>query len=142
MPERGPALSRLGASFQSSSRGRRPVGQAFHDFPWFRFLVAAAFLADAERSSAVRDADAAPPFLPPFLLDTLVSALPRPLPDLLPPPDSLLTVAQARLSASFSSTPRFLISLFNVLGLPFLFVRVLRFIAAGHVWVSFFEWFR
>ncbi len=41
-----------------------------------RFRVAAAFLADADRSSVVRDADAAPPFLPPFLLDTLVSGLP------------------------------------------------------------------
>src|SRR5262245_9160251 len=62
----------------------------------FRLRVAAAFLAEAERSAAVRDADAAPPFLPPFLLEAWDSALPRPLPDFLPPPDSLLTVAQAR----------------------------------------------
>src|ERR1041384_6349375 len=46
-----------------------------------------------------------PPFLPPFLLDLWLSFLPRPLPDFLLPPDSLLTVAQARLFASFFETP-------------------------------------
>ncbi len=84
----------------------RPTFQDFAFAAWFRLRVAAAFLADAERSSAVREADAAPPFVPPTLLDTLVSAFPRPLPDLLPPPDSLFTVAQARLSATSFDTPR------------------------------------
>ena len=68
--------------------------------------VAAAFLADADRWAGVRAADAAPPFRPPRLLDTFVSGTPRPDPDWFPPPSSLLTVAQARLSASFSGTPR------------------------------------
>jgi hypothetical protein len=77
------------------------------DFALFRLRVAAAFFAEAERSSAVRDDDAAPPFLPPFFLETFVSAFPFPLPDLFPPPDSLLTVAQAREAASLSGTPRF-----------------------------------
>jgi chromosome partitioning protein len=49
-----------------------------------------------------------PPFLPPLRLDSLLSFFPRPLPDFFPPPDSLFTVAHARLSASFSDTPRFL----------------------------------
>ena len=64
---------------------------------------AAAFLADAERADAGREAEAAPPFLPPSSLETWVSGTPRPLPDLLPPPDSLFTVAQARRSASSSA---------------------------------------
>ena len=67
---------------------------------------AAAFLADAEREDAGRDAEAAPPFLPPSSLETWVSGTPRPLPDLLPPPDFSFTVAQARASASSSGTPR------------------------------------
>ena len=44
---------------------------------------------------------------PPLRLDAWEVFLPRPEPDFLPPPDSLLTVAQARLSASFLPTPRF-----------------------------------
>src|SRR5262249_24264872 len=68
--------------------------------------VRAAFFADAERSSAERAAEAAPPILPPFLLDTCDSGLLRPLPDFLPPPDSLFTVAQARRFASFAGVPR------------------------------------
>src|SRR5262245_42469568 len=71
-----------------------------------RARVRAAFFAEAERSAADRDADAAPPSLPPFLLEACDSALPRPLPDFLPPPDSLLTVAHARRFASFADTPR------------------------------------
>ena len=43
---------------------------------------------------------------PPLRLDEWFSFLPRPLPDFLPPPVSLLTVAQARRSASFSDVPR------------------------------------
>lgn len=72
----------------------------------FRLRVAAAFFADADRSAALRDADAAPPVFPPFLAETCVSGTPRPLPDLFPPPDSLFTVAQARRFASLSDTPR------------------------------------
>lgn len=72
----------------------------------FCLRVAAAFLADADRSSGVREADADPPILPPRLLDTFVSGTPLPLPDLFPPPDSLLTVAHARLFASCGGTPR------------------------------------
>ncbi|EGE61051.1 hypothetical protein RHECNPAF_1260029 [Rhizobium etli CNPAF512] len=71
-----------------------------------RLRVAAAFLAEADLSSVKRAADAAPPARPPFSEDSCVSFLPRPEPDLLPPPLSLLTVAQARRSASFSETPR------------------------------------
>src|SRR5262249_16762650 len=48
-----------------------------------------------------------PLFRPPLRLDAWLSFLPRPLPDFLPPPDSLLTVAQARLFAVFFETPRF-----------------------------------
>ena len=70
-------------------------------FAFFRFRVAAAFLAEADRSAGERAAAAAPPILPPFSLETWVSGTPRPLPDLLPPPVSLLTVAQARRSLPF-----------------------------------------
>ena len=78
-------------------------------FAWswrLRFLVAAAFLAEAERLAEGRAAEAAPPFLPPFLLDACETALPRPLPDFLPPPVSLFTVAQARRLASAEPVPR------------------------------------
>ena len=61
---------------------------------------AAAFLAEAEREDLGRAADALPPSFPPFRDDAWLTFLPRPLPDFLPPPVSLLTVAQARLSAS------------------------------------------
>ena len=66
-----------------------------------RFRVAAAFLADADLSAAVgrRGRSAC---RPPFFDETLVSFYPGPEPLLLPPPVSLLTVAQARLSASSS----------------------------------------
>jgi hypothetical protein len=47
-------------------------------------------------------------FLPPFRAEALESVLPLPEPDSLPPPESLLTVAQARRLASFLLTPRFL----------------------------------
>ena len=73
-----------------------------------RARVLAAFLADADRSEAERAAEAAPPFLPPFRAAALLVGLPRPDPLFLPPPLISLTVAQARLSASFSDTPRFL----------------------------------
>src|SRR5690606_8567850 len=61
---------------------------------WLRLRVRAAFFADSERSGAVRLAEARPPIRPPFFDDSLVFFLPRPEPDLLPPPDSLFTVAQ------------------------------------------------
>jgi hypothetical protein len=48
-----------------------------------------------------------PPFRPPLRAGSLFSAMPRPEPDFLPPPSDLLTVAQARRSASFSLSPRF-----------------------------------
>src|SRR5690606_15093197 len=74
-----------------------------------------AFVAAVHVFSCVRFALAAghlplfpPPFFPPLRLALCVSFFPRPEPDLLPPPDSLFTVAQARLSASFSGVPRFL----------------------------------
>jgi hypothetical protein len=73
-----------------------------------RARVLAAFLADADRSEAERAAEAAPPFLPPFRAAALLVGLPRPDPLFLPPPLISLTVAQARFSASFSDTPRFL----------------------------------
>jgi len=76
-----------------------------------RLRVAAAFLAERDRAAAGRLAAAlpprGPPIRPPFFAATLVSLTPRPEPLLLPPPVSLLTVAQARRSDSFSLTPRF-----------------------------------
>ena len=48
-----------------------------------------------------------PPFLPPFFEDDLSSFFPLPEPLFLPPPEDLLTVAQALRSASFSEVPRF-----------------------------------
>src|SRR5690606_41140965 len=74
-------------------------------FSALRLRVAAALRALARRSAAGRAADASPPFLPPLWAAGLPVRLPRPEPDLLPPPSSLFTVAQARLSASFAETP-------------------------------------
>jgi hypothetical protein len=71
-----------------------------------RLPVAAALLAAAERSAAGRLADAWPPSRPPFCDEAWVSGRPRPEPLFFPPPLSLLTVAQALRSASFSGTPR------------------------------------
>src|SRR5215831_11166486 len=76
-----------------------------HALAW-RLRVRAAFFAEAERAAAGRAADALPPNLPPLRAEACVSGTPRPLPDLLPPPVSLLTVAQARRFASFAGTPR------------------------------------
>src|SRR5690606_5155990 len=65
--------------------------------------VSQPFFAAAERFSLDW---LAPPLRPPLRELSCVSFFPRPEPDLLPPPDSLFTVAQARLLASFSETPR------------------------------------
>jgi hypothetical protein len=46
-------------------------------------------------------------FLPPLRAAVLVVFLPRPEPLFLPPPLSLLVVAQARALASLAETPRF-----------------------------------
>jgi hypothetical protein len=58
---------------------------------------------DAERAAAGRFAAA---FFAPRFADVFVAFLARPDPLFLPPPVSLLTVAQARRSASSSETPR------------------------------------
>src|SRR6185503_7459992 len=73
-----------------------------------RLRVLAAFLAERERAAAGRLAEALPPSLPPLWAEGWLEVLPRPLPPgFLPPLSSLLTVAQARRSASFLGTPRF-----------------------------------
>jgi hypothetical protein len=74
--------------------------------PARRARVLAAFLAEADRAAAERPADAAPPLRPPFVAGAFLVGLPLPDPLFLPPPDILLTVAQARRSASLSPTPR------------------------------------
>src|SRR4051794_34668182 len=79
------------------SRPANSPSQSLHQWDFaaaFRLRVAAAFFADAERCSALRLAEAAPPFAPPLWLDACDSFLPRPPPDFFPPPDSLFTVAQ------------------------------------------------
>ena len=70
-----------------------------------RLRVRAAFLADRDRSAAGRLAAAWPPSRPPLRDGEWSSFLPRPEPLFLPPWVSLLTVAQARRSASRSGTP-------------------------------------
>src|SRR3954470_4801259 len=88
----------------------RAVLRAAERFATLRLRVAAAFFAERERAAAGRLAEAlpprGPPIRPPFLAETLVSGTPRPEPLLLPPPVSLLTVAQARRSASCLGVPR------------------------------------
>src|ERR1044072_4365201 len=83
----------------------RDVLRFAHRLVALRLRVAAAFFAECERAAAGRLAEAlpprGPPMRPPFLAETLVSGTPRPEPLLLPPPGSLLTVAQARRPASF-----------------------------------------
>jgi hypothetical protein len=68
-------------------------------------LRAPVFFAEADRAAG-RLAAAAPPFAPPLFDEAVVVFRPRPDPLFLPPPLSLLTVAQARRSASSSETPR------------------------------------
>src|SRR5262249_29500850 len=91
------------AVMDPSISGAHPLRYPF----LLRARVAAALRAEAERSALVRWALAAPPFLPPVRDDSLLTDLPRPDPLFLPPWVLLLTVAQARRSASFSDTPRF-----------------------------------
>src|SRR5690606_3820950 len=74
-------------------------------FADFFLRVAAAFFAEAERAEAGRLDEASPPLRPPLREAALLSFVPRPEPDFLPPPSSLLTVAQARRSASSLPTP-------------------------------------
>jgi hypothetical protein len=71
-----------------------------------RRRVAAAFRAAADRDDLDRDAEALPPLRPPLREELLLLFLPRPDPLFLPPPSSLLTVAQARRAASPPDTPR------------------------------------
>ena len=99
----------------------------------FRLRVTAAFLAAADRLAAGLAEEAAPPNLPPLCAAGWPVAFPRPdPPSFLPPPSSLLTVAQARRSASSSGTPRTLIAFRDVVCFALLLVRVLRFVAAWH----------
>src|SRR5262245_46796398 len=68
--------------------------------------VAAAFFADLDLSADGRFAEARPPRLPPLCDEEVSFARATPDPLFLPPWSCLLTVAQARRSASFSVTPR------------------------------------
>ena len=77
-------------------------------FGALRRRVAAAFRAEADRAAAEREAEALPPLRPPLRAGALDVALPLPEPLFFPPPDILFSVAQARRSASFRDTPRFL----------------------------------
>ena len=126
-------LAEAGRMAQGSRKDRRQHQGVLrcHAFALFRLRVAAAFLAEADRSAGDRDAAAAPPSLPPFLLETLVSGTSRPLPDLFPPPVSLFTVAQCEpwlLSLELCGLVTFL----NVLCLTFLLVSIAGFVAARH----------
>lgn len=76
------------------------------DPPAFRFRVAAAFRADAERADLGRAAEARPPARPPLRAGPVLVFFPRPEPLFRPPPDILFSVAHARRSASFFETPR------------------------------------
>jgi hypothetical protein len=93
--------------------------------------VAAAFVAERERAAAGRFAAARPPMRPPLRAEAWLTALPRPEPLFLPPPVSLLTVAQARRSASLQRR-RALVAFLDVFGLALLLAGVARFVAAGH----------
>src|SRR5439155_13368263 len=69
--------------------------------------VAAALRAEAERADLGRDAAACPPSLPPLRMGERCSGFPYPPPPGFSPPLwTLLTVAQARRSASASGMPR------------------------------------
>ena len=66
----------------------------------------AAFLADADSAAFDLAAALPPPLRPPVRAGSGFDFFPRPDPLFLPPPEILLTVAQARRSASFLGTPR------------------------------------
>jgi hypothetical protein len=87
-------------------RARLELERLRDEPPAFRFRVAAAFRADAERAALGRAADARAPARPPFVAGPFFVLRPRPLPDFFPPPDIAFSVAQARRSASFRDTPR------------------------------------
>jgi len=105
----------------SACEGKRFQGRLKSPFLLFRPEKAPGLFQALEFESAVhttnslaecqedffRRAAVLPPFLPPFLLDDLFSFFPRPEPLFLPPPEVLLTVAQARLLAVFLETPFF-----------------------------------
>lgn len=91
---------------EASARYAFVSSASLHPFAFF--LVAAALSADAERSQTGREADASPPRTPPRCAAEFPVVFPRPEPPgFLPPPSSLLTVAQARRAASSAGTPRF-----------------------------------
>jgi hypothetical protein len=95
------------------------------------FRVVTAFFAEAEREAADLDAAALPTNFPPLRDGAVSSGWPRPLLLRLPPPASLFTVAQARLSASPSETPR-CSTLLDMFGLSFLLIGVSGFVATWH----------
>jgi hypothetical protein len=82
----------------------KPLGGM--SYPRFRARVRAAFRAARERAHFGRAAAVAPPRRPPLRAGARFLGLPRPAPDFRPPPVILLTVAQARRSASGDATPR------------------------------------
>src|SRR6185437_12143053 len=106
-PLRLPSGYRLRAVFFAGER----LAFAGERFAALRLRVAAAFLAERDRSVAGRAAEAlpprGPPMRPPRFDETFVVLRPRPDPLFSPPPLSRLTVAHARRSASFFFMPRF-----------------------------------
>jgi len=108
-PEAEARLRRVAAAFFAASLRDDAVREPEVAPPFeaaFLRRVSAAFFAAALRAEAGRAAAAAPPLRPPFFAGSLFTGLPRPEPLFLPPPVILLTVAQARDSASRSETPR------------------------------------
>ena len=101
--------------------------------PWRALRVRAALRAEADLAAGLRLAAARPPSRPPLRAETLVSRSPRPDPLLLPPPLSLLTVAQARRSASRAGDAAILVAILDMLSFAFLLVGILRLAASGHV---------
>jgi hypothetical protein len=96
-----------------------------------RARVLAAFFAEAERAPFGRAAAAAPPRRPPFRAGSLLTAWPRPEPDFLPPPVTLLTAPRPPLGFALPDAT-LLVTFLDVLGLAFLLVGVLGFVASRH----------